>query len=169
MSFAFPLPWQTPFGEPYIIAGHLDGIKTTVGEHFITDNKTTSKTLSANYWLQYSPNVQVDTYDFVGSIAYADLKIKGVIIEGAQITAEGAKFGIGIMRRTEKLREEYFKDLEYWLRMAEKFAEEDYWPRNRSACFLCDFKSICSKDPDKREMYLKADFVKKQWNPLEER
>jgi hypothetical protein len=170
LSFAFPLPFFTPYGEPYIIAGHLDGIKTTLGDqHWITDNKTTSKTLSANYWLQYTPNVQVDTYDFVGSVAYTDLKIKGVAIEGAQITAEGAKFGTGLIYRTEGLRAEYLKDLEWWIRQAERYAAEDYWPRNRASCFLCDLKTICGKDPSMRDRYLEQEFERRYWNPLEER
>lgn len=170
LSFAFPLPFNTPYGEPYIIAGHLDKIAVALGnQNFIADNKTTSKTLSQNYWLQYTPNVQVDTYDFVGSVHYADLNIRGVAIEGAQVTQEGAKFGLGLMYRTEAMREEYLRDLEYWIKQAERFAEEDYWPRNRASCFLCDLKGICGKDPGMRDRYLAADFVKKHWNPLEER
>lgn len=184
LSFKMPLPWQVHSGykinpsdgvpvaqyhEQYLLCGHLDSIVSFGEEKFIDDNKTTTKALTANYFLQYSPNIQVDVYDLAGSMLYPSLAIKGVMIEGAQILQEGARFGIGIQYRTDALREELLQDIHYWLKQAERFAEDDYWPMNRASCYLCQFKQVCSKDPAMRQQYLEANFEKRHWNPLEER
>lgn len=175
LSFKMPLPWHTNLAESwknpetYILCGHLDSIMKFGDEIFISDNKTTRKPLSFSYFSQYSPNIQIDVYDLAGNLMYPGLGIKGVMIEGAQVLQEGSRFGIGIQYRSDALREELLTDLEYWIRQAEKFAIEDHWPMNRASCYLCPFKSICSKEPEVRQRYLEAAFVKRPWNPLQER
>lgn len=180
LSFSFPLPfketirkgegeWPAIEGEPYLLAGHMDSIMVFGGENFISDNKTTKNALNQNYFAQYAPNVQVDTYDLAGSVLFPDLNIKGVMIEGAQVLREGARFGVGVVYKNELQRNEFLEELGWWLKQAERYAEDDYWPMNRSACYLCPFKQICSKEEPKRQMFLEANFVKRHWNPLEER
>lgn len=167
LSFAVPTPWTTKGGQPYILAGHMDSI-SSIGsrEFFITDNKTTKKPMDAGYWSQYSPNVQVDLYDLIGNTLYPDLKLSGVAIEGAQILQGAARFATQPFYRNGTQREEFWGEIEWWLKLAEKYASDDYWPMNRTACFLCSFKSICSKDPGSRQRFLEANFEKKEWNPL---
>lgn len=170
LSFKLPLPFNTPDGQPYLLAGHMDGIKTFGPiEAFVSDNKTTKTWLGENYWKQYSPNIQVDTYDLAGSLLFPDLDIKGVAIEAAQVTTTGAKFAIQTFYRTEGQREETLDEIGRWLKQAEAYAIDDYYPMNKTNCKMCAFNGICSKDPAQRERYLKADFVQKRWNPLEER
>jgi hypothetical protein len=170
LSFQYPIVLRTPDNEPYILCGHLDSVVQFGGERFIDDNKTTTKPLDQKYWAGYSPNTQVDFYDFTGSVLWPDLDIRGVIIEGAQVLKSGeVRMGIGIMRRSEAQRLEFLNDIEYWLQQAEIFATQDYWPMNRRNCWLCEFKDICAKEPDKRKMFLESNFVKRPWNPLEER
>lgn len=169
LSFTLPLPWKTPNGEPYLLAGHMDSIVSASGEYFIADNKTTKKSLGEGYWAQYAPNIQVDIYDLAGSILYPGLGIRGVLIEGAQVLVDSARFGIRSFPHNDAQREELLVELEWWIKQAEKMAAENYWPMNRSACYICPFKKICKLDPSLREQFLKADFVKKHWNPLEER
>lgn len=170
LSFKLPLPYTTPDRQPYILAGHLDAIKTFGPiETFISDNKTTKAFLGPLYWKQYSPNIQVDIYDLAGSLLFPDLGIKGVAIEAAQTLAGGAKFATQVFYRTEGQREETLQEIGWWLKQAERFAAENYWPMNKTNCKMCAFNGICSKDPAQRERYLKADFVQKKWNPLEER
>lgn len=167
--FLLPTPWKYGTGEPITLAGYFDRISRFGDEHFITDNKTTKNPLDRGYWAHYSPNTQVDTYDLVGSILYPSLSIQGVAIEAAQTLVGGAKFGIQVFHRTEPQREEFAKDLEYWLGKAEEFVRKGYWPKNPSACYTCDFKKICSLEPANRERFLAADFTKRAWNPAEER
>jgi hypothetical protein len=170
LSFKLPLPFNTPDGQPYILAGHLDGIKTFGEiETFISDNKTTKGFLGPLYWKQYSPNIQVDTYDLAGSLLFPDLNIKGVAIEAAQTLVGGAKFATQVFYRTEGQREETLHEIGWWIKQAERFAADDYWPMNKTNCKMCAFNGICSKDPAQRERYLKADFRQERWNPLSER
>jgi hypothetical protein len=169
LSFKLPLPWKSSAGDQYILAGHMDGIKTHGNDPLVTDNKTTKGAITQNYWRQYSPNGQVDTYDLAGNLLFPELGIKGVAIEAAQVTANGANFATQVFYRTEGQREETLKEIGWWIKQAEQFAIDDYWPMNKTNCKMCTFNGICSKDPAMRAMYLKADFKQKRWNPLEER
>lgn len=169
LSFSFPTTFKNSHGEPFVLAGHLDSISTFGDELWVTDNKTTKKMLNQNYYAQYAPNLQVDLYDLAASVLYSALGVKGVLIEAAQTMATGARFGMLPVRKSEKQREEFYKELGWWFATAETHAKANYWPMNRAACFLCPYKTICSKEEQVREMYLKADFVVKKWNPLEER
>lgn len=183
LSFRLPLPWNSldatqgytlsgnfyRSGEPYQLVGHLDSIMAYGGENFIADNKTTKKALNQDFFAQFSPAVQMDTYDLAGSMLWPQLNIKGVMIEGAQILKDSVRLGIGLQYRTDELRNEFLDDLQYWIGQAEKYAIEDRWPKNRRNCWLCHFKSICAKEPSKREQYLTSNFVKSHWNPLIER
>lgn len=170
LSFRYPIPYLTPDGEPYLLCGHIDSIMRFGDEHFISDNKSTGKTLNAKFWASYSPSTQMDLYDVTGQVLWPSLNIRGVIIEGAQITkTSGVRLGVGILRRTDAQRTEFMEELGYWLAQAESFAKNNHWPMNRRNCWMCEFKEICSKDPDKRHGYLESNFVKREWNPLNER
>lgn len=169
LSFKIPLPYKTPDGGPYILCGHLDGIFQLGDELFVGDHKTSSKTLGKGYYAGFSPSIQMDTYDLAAYLLYQDLDIKGIVIDAVQLLVGGARFGRGVLYRNQAQREEYLKELEYWLRLAEKYAGDNFWPMNRANCWICGFKNICSKDPDKRQQFLEADYQKKPWNPLEER
>lgn len=169
LSWKIPLDWSNKYGEPYILAGHFDSLMTDGREVFVSDNKTTKNSFGASYWQQFSPNVQVDTYDLAGSLLFPGLNVRGVRIEAAQITQDGARFAQQPFYTTDARREEYLTELRYWLGQAEKFAEDDYWPMNRTNCKLCPFAGICSKDPGKRKMFLQGNFTKQPWNPLAER
>jgi hypothetical protein len=171
LSFKLPLPYKAPDGQTYVLSGHMDGIKAfTKTESFVSDNKTTVSFLGPNYWKQYSPNTQVDIYDLVGSMLYPDLGIRGVAIEAVQLKANStATFATHPFYRTEGQREETLKEIGWWLRQAEVYVENDYWPMNKTNCKMCSFNGICSKDPAQRERYLKADFTKQRWDPSIER
>lgn len=171
LSFKLPLPFKTPDGQPYILAGHMDGIKRfSPSESFITDNKTTGSFIGPAYWKQYSPNIQVDIYDLAGSLLYPQLGIKGVAIEATQLFASGtARFAVHPFYRTEAQREETLQEIGWWLKQAERYAEENYWPMNKTNCKICNFNGICSKDPNQRERFLKADFTQNRWDPSKER
>jgi hypothetical protein len=169
LSFKLPLPFKTKQGEPFILAGYLDSIMEAGNERWIADNKTTKATLSAPYWKQFAPNVQVDTYDLAGSLLFPSENIKGVAIEAAQTLVGSAAFGLQLFRHDDTQREEFLNEIGWWLALAEKMAEDNFWPMNRANCKICPFNGVCSKPPARREEYLKADFEVSKWNPLEER
>lgn len=170
LSGRLPTPWTTPAGEPYILAFHLDYIGKFGEELFITDNKTTSHALNAAFWQGYSPSMQLDNYDLFGSLLFPDLPIRGVMLDAIQVSANSVRFGRHPFYKTESQREEQWKLIEWWIKQAERYAEEGFWPMNKRNCWQCMFKGVCSKPPEERAKWLAADFVKREpWNPLKER
>lgn len=158
-------------GEPITLCGHLDGICNAGPETFVRERKTTKNGLDKKYWDGFSPNIQIDTYDIAAHHIpeMKELNIRGVLIEAAQTLESGARSSSHICYRTPGLRLEAEREMEFWLKKAEEFARNDYWPMAKSQCWLCGFKGICSKDPASREKWLKADFKQQHWNPMEER
>lgn len=170
LSFRYPLPYLTPDKEPYLAAGHIDSLMQLGEEVLIDDEKTTTKALNQKYWDTYFPSNQVSLYDVTGTVLWPSLNIQGVMITAAQITKTlGVEIGVHIYRPTEAQREEFLRDLKYWLDSAEKYATDNYWPMNRRNCWICPFKQICAMDPEQRSMFLDSNFDKRVWNPLEER
>ena len=171
LSFKLPLDYANRYDEPYILAGHIDSILQNEdgSELFIADNKTTKKFLGKAFQASFSPNIQMDVYDLAGSILFPTLPIRGVAIEAAQILHDGARFATYPLHRTEAQREETLTNLSRWFDTAEEYAESQNWPMSTANCWLCPLKGICSKDPSQRELYLRADFEQKFWNPLDER
>lgn len=169
LSFRFDLDLHSPDGEPYIFTGHFDGvIEWPDGGIYVKERKTTKASLDSKYFQQFSPNLQVSWYFTAASILLPH-KVKGVLIDAAQVAIGHTAFNRDIAFRSPELVQEFLNDLKYWVKQAERSAEENYWPKNERNCFLCAFKSICSKPPSTREMYLEAQFDKREWNPLDNR
>ena len=168
--------WRIPFtiigGVQYWLCGNLDTVKKigpgdSGGEVFITDYKTTKKSLSKQYFAQFSPNVQVNLYDMVAkNILPLDIPYAGVAIEAIQVGQGWVRFGLQTFKQTPEQKAELFKELTLWLTTAQQFAKMDYWPRNRSKCFMCEFQPVCDAAPHMRPVILARDFVRALWNPL---
>ena len=140
------------------------------------DQKTTGTTLGDRYFDQYEPNNQMTLYTLAGQVIL-DAPVKGVIIDAAQILLEKPnRFARGFTYRTRDQLDEWLLDLRFWLNIAESFAESDYWPLNDTSCDKfggCKFRGICSKSPEVRDQFLRADFNQLEpdarWNPLRSR
>lgn len=172
LPFRVALPMAFKTGDIPILCGYFDRFALFAEQIFPTDNKTTNASLGTRYFDGFSPNVQFDTYDMAASMLFPDLPIRGVYNDAVQMNVESVQFGKMEYYKTEALRQEHLEFIEYWLRQAEQYAEADFWPMNKSACWHCPFNRICSKDPAVRQRYLEADMdLKKQerWNPLKER
>lgn len=162
--------------QPYLLCGHLDKVVDLNDALFVLDHKTTTTTVSSYYFHQWEPNNQMTLYTIGGQVVL-NSPIKGVIISAAQIMlTEPHRFVRGFTYRTQDQIEEWLRDLQMLLITNEGYAEADYWPLNDTACDKfggCRFRSVCSKSPQVREMFLKADFVQKppeeRWNPLASR
>ncbi|MDE2107256.1 MAG: PD-(D/E)XK nuclease family protein [Patescibacteria group bacterium] len=172
LSFQVPLPLTSPDGTPYILCGHIDSLTTFGEEVGIRERKTTKASISNYYFDRYSPDVQIDTYDLVGSVLFPDLLSRWVMLEATQ-TAEGfARFHRHFISSTEGRRDEFLRDTLYWITKAEADARSGYYPKNEASCYShggCPFREICTKDPASRERWLEAEFIKKHWNPIAER
>ena len=182
LSFRFELDWgpsvieETPHEQPYILCGHLDRVVDFNGSLFVMDHKTTTTTPGSYYFNQYEPNNQMTLYTLAGQTVLHS-PIKGVIIRAGQILlTEPSRFVSGFTYRTPGQLEEWLLDLRCHLNNAEACAESDYWPTNDTACDKfggCKFREVCSKDPEVRENFLRADFTQlpedERWNPLRSR
>jgi hypothetical protein len=175
LSFRFELSWgpQSAPDQLYLLCGHLDRVVTFQDDLFILDHKTTTTTPTDYYFAGYSPNNQMTLYAFAGQIVL-NTSIAGVIVEAAQITLqEPNKFVRRPTYRPADTFDEWLGDLEYHLAAAETYALNEYWPMNDMACGMfggCKFREICSKSPQVRERFLKANFTQlppeSRWNPL---
>jgi hypothetical protein len=174
VSFKTPIGVKAYTGEAYTLSGHIDALKShgptgDVHENFIAENKTTRKTLGEQFFGGYDPSLDVDVYTLAGDLIFPGLDLDGVVIEGAQIMVDGAAFGYSFARRDEGQREEFFKELQYWLKTAEQHAKEDYWPMRRTQCWLCPFKQVCRMPERNRQMILESNFIRKAWDTTHER
>lgn len=172
-SFSFELDWG-PEGaqviQPYLLCGHLDRVVSFIDQIFVSDNKTTKSTVGDYYFDQYEPNNQMSLYTLAGKIVFS-APISGVMIDAAQIAVGFTRFARGLTYRTQAQLDEWVHDLRYWLRQAEGYATDGYWPMNDTACFNCEFNrhgaKICAKDPSVRQSFLESHFTQEEpWNPL---
>lgn len=170
LSGRMPLPYRNGFGEQYLLTWNFDYIGQWGSELFITDNKTTTKTLNDKYFQQYSPDTQFDTYSMIATLAFPALDIKGTMVDAVQIMVDSVAFGLHPYYKTEEQHEEHLHDLKVWIEQAERYALAGYWPMNKRSCWLCPFKAACSMAPSQRQGYLASNFQKQErWDPLHER
>jgi hypothetical protein len=169
VSFMFELNYGPVEGQRYVLCGHLDRVVDFNDEIFFNDYKSTTTTPTEWYWNQFHPNNQMTLYTLACKIVF-QTKIKGGIIESAQILMDDTRFTRGLTYRTEEELEEWLQDLEHWLERAKDSAERNDWPKNDTACDKyggCKFRDICNKSPSVRQRFLASNFKKEEpWNPL---
>lgn len=171
LSFRFATDFEAAPGVPFLLSGHMDRLVDFGGDHFVMDRKTTGSTLSTYYFDQYNPDNQMSLYSKASQVVYG-MPVAGVMIDAAQIAVGFTRFDRGITLRSSGQLDEWMDDFGEWMGLAKTFAERGRWPMNEKSCGAyggCPFRGICSKDPSVRELYLKTDFEKRFWNPLETR
>jgi len=162
---------ETFQGQPYVLSGHLDRVVSFQGAFYVMDRKTSSTTIGSYYFDQYNPDNQMSLYSMAARVIY-NTPVRGVIIDAAQIAVGFSRFSRGFTFRTEAQTEEWLENTRDWLRLAESYATNNFFPMNDKSCHQyggCVFRKVCSKSPEVRQKFLESDFVKKQWNPLEAR
>jgi len=158
----------SPDGRPYTLCGYLDRVVEFQGQPFVMDRKSTTTTLGSYYFEQYEPDNQMSLYTVASQIAFRT-PVKGVIIDAAQIAVGFSRFVRSFVFKTPDQIDEWMKDLKIWLRQAEQYVAENYWPQNDKSCHKyggCPFRGICSKSPSVRDKFLESDFERGAWNPL---
>lgn len=171
LSFRMDLPFNTPDGEPYLLCGHLDKAVRWQGAVYILDRKTTKGQVGSYYFDKFSPENQMSLYSLAGKVVL-ERDASGIIIDAVQLAVGFARFARGIVHRTKGQLDEWLADTETWIRLAEHFAKTKSWPMNDKSCDMyggCEFREVCSKDASIRETFLQADFIKREWNPLQSR
>lgn len=169
MHFQLPFGYANSNGEGWYLAGYIDAVKEFQGDYYWTDTKTSVHTLGARWGEQFNSNLQMQVYSWAAPQLFPNVDLRGGLIEGAQVTTYGVAFGEHFIPDSPTQRAEFIQDTRYWLSTAEKFAKDNYWPRNTKNCFLCPFKRVCSADAEDREFILKGNFPVKFWNPTVER
>lgn len=175
LSFRYELGYQFRSGEEAMHSGHMDRLAKFNGDIYVTDFKTSQNTITGNsswgYFAKYSPDNQMSGYTYASRVVLA-VPAKGVIIDAAQIAKTFSAFERGFSMRTEGQLAEWRDDVIHYIKLAEFYAEQNYWPMNDTACDHyggCPFRNVCNKDPKVRDVYLKGDFKKEPWDPLEVR
>lgn len=158
--------------EELLHSGHMDRLVEYHKDYYVMDFKTSQNTITGNsswgFFAKYSPDNQMSGYTYASRVVLA-VTAKGVIIDAAQIAKGFSAFERGFSMRTERQLDEWRIDFIHWVKLAEGYAKANYWPMNDTACDHyggCTFRNICNKDPAVREVYLKADFTKRPWDPL---
>jgi hypothetical protein len=157
--------------QPYVLSGHLDRVVEFSGGIYVMDRKTSSTTIGSYYFDGYNPDNQMSLYTFASKVIY-QTPVRGVIIDAAQIAVGFTRFSRGFTFRTESQTEEWLANTREWLRLAEQYAVQGFWPMNDKSCHQyggCAFRKVCSKSPEVRHKFLESDFTKRHWNPLEAR
>ena len=143
-----------------------DGLYLT--DNYIVTHNTTKSAMYDDFFQKYSPDNQVSLYMFSGQVVL-DLPMKGFIIDGIQVGATFARFQRGTVTRTKAQLNEWFKDLQFWLRQAEMFAEQEYYPMNEKSCSNyggCPYRQVCGASPEARPQLLQHLYHRRVWDPL---
>lgn len=180
LSFRFELRTAST-GEPFLLCGHIDRLVKFNEKIWISDKKTTGKTINSAYFAKYSPDNQISLYSYAGEIILG-AEVSGLIIDAVQLLVNETRFQRGIISRTPSQKQEWITDANYYLSLAEHFAANNYWPQNDKACsgvFLdprtgelrygCEFRPVCGSAPEVRQTLLELNFQKRVWDPLQSR
>lgn len=158
-------------GEPISLCGHLDKIKLLNDRPYIMDIKSTKSTLSPHFFAQFNPHNQFSLYSLAGQVAF-DQPTAGLIIDAVQVGVNFSRMHRELIQRDQAQIDEWLGMLGYWLQQMEVAALAASWPMNETSCDKyggCDFRSICSKSPASRQLWLDKGFRQQQWDPLSRR
>ena len=176
LSFRFEPGLVSLTGDDYVLCGHLDRAVNWEegGGIYIVDRKTTKQTLgkyTQEFFAKYQPDNQMSLYYFAGGFIF-EQGIRGIIIDAGQTAATFTRFQRGFTKRTPAQLNEWFTDLGHWLKLAEHYAEQNYWPMNDKSCNNfggCPFREVCSANPSIRDTLLNGSFHRRVWDPLQTR
>lgn len=171
LSFRYETDIKSVDGENFILCGHIDRLVKFYEKIYVSDRKTTKSTLGEHYFASFSPHNQFSGYTLAGKIVFKT-PVSGLIVDAAQVGVNFSRFERQIIPRDEEQLIEWYNDLFYWLHEAERYARNNYWPMNDTSCDKfggCVFRSVCSKSPRVRDLWLKSAFVQRLWDPTQSR
>jgi len=154
--------------EEYLLCGHLDRVVEWNDSVYGMDHKTTKSAIYDDFFQKFSPDNQISLYMLSGQVVL-DIPMKGFIIDGIQVGATFARFQRGVVTRTKNQLNEWFKDLQFWLRQAETFAEQEHYPMNEKSCSNyggCPYRQVCGASPEARPQLLQHLYHRRIWDPL---
>jgi hypothetical protein len=168
LSFSFPTEYRTQSGEPLLLCGHIDRLAKLGGEARPCDVKTTGSTISEKTFAAFTPHNQFSLYSIASKVLF-DVPARGLIVDVAQVAVTFSRFERREVPRTEEMLDEWYSELGDWFRLAESCATAGRWPANEQSCDRyggCAFRRVCSHGPSARDLWIRADFVTRVWDPL---
>lgn len=168
LSFMFQIGHTTRDGVPYQLCGHIDRLVKFQNSVRVSDLKSTKHTLDPDYFSQFIPDNQMETYSFASRVIY-EVPCSGIIIDAAQVAVSFSRFGRGFVSYTDDQIDEWYEGLGDYLAQAETYALRGRWPMNERACFRCEFRGVCAKPPSTRDEWLRGAFDRRVWDPLQRR
>lgn len=167
VEFSFALPVDNDI----IFSGHYDRLVTFQGEPFGQDQKTTGSTISSYFFDNFSPDIQFTMYTFAGRNIF-NIPLRGIVVDAAQIAVGFSRFERHPVYRTESQLNEWYDDTMSHILNAQRATKERNFPMRQTSCGMyggCEFRKICSKSPEVRLNFLKGDYEKRVWDPLQRR
>lgn len=167
LSFRFDTHERTHKDESFILCGHIDKIVKYNGNIWVLDYKTTGQTVDRmrDY---YTLDDQMTLYTLAANVA-TQHHVHGAILDVMACQVHANQFGRHTLPRNADILNEWLAEAILWMRLAEQYAESNYWPKNQQSCSKysgCQFREICSLTPSMRQRFLDAQFIIEFWDPL---
>ena len=166
LHFGLILELTNPDGEPYQLQGYLDQIRRFANSYAVWDFKTTSGDPSDFYMSKF----QIDLQNYIYTMAARSLTSESYTSFVADVVGTAktySSFRRGIVDLTPGEIDEGIVDVYSYIRQAERYAEQNYYPKNTRACGFCEFNNVCNKDPLSRYNFLKSDFQEERRTVIE--
>jgi hypothetical protein len=172
LPFSFDSGYTASTGEDFVICGTLDRIVLFHNRFYVMDVKTTKSTIGQYYFKKYTPDNQVTIYSIAGSMIFHQ-PIEGLIIDACQVAIEKSVFARDFIDRSPYQRDEWQRNLGYWLLNINNCAETDNWPKNDTACDRyggCPFRPVCSQPNEAASArMLEGAYRDRTWDPHQNR
>lgn len=159
-------------GEEFRLCGFLDRIAIQQGNYYVTDVKTTNRTVDQSYFNRFSPDTQMTLYTLAGHTAFG-IPVEGVMVDACSVQREKGSFSRQLVPRSLHQIEEWQEQLIYWLMQLNQCASSSTWPRNDAACEMyggCPYRKVCSKSTQSEaDDCLTYEYQSRTWDPLQRR
>ncbi len=166
MHFKIMLPLLNPDGESYMVQGYVDQMREWAYGLTVWDFKSTNKDPSEHYLNQFDLSLQCAIYTigmrvltnnpitmFMADIIGVETRVRDLpeLIPVAFMARKPVQL-------TNNELDEHLMDIQVLIKNSERYAEQNYWPKNTKACRFCDYRDICKKDPELRAPFLSTEF-----------
>lgn len=173
LSFQFPIDLKNPWGDPYVICGHLDALAKFHPNTWVLDTKSSKHDLDDRFFAQFTPSIQFPLYTIAANIVYHQ-PVVGVICDGVQTLVGGTRFKRAPIQYPPDWLNEFFATVLRKIKEIERWHQERFFPMNPTACDKyggCQFREICRKHPDVRQLFLDdaTRWRRESWEPLKAR
>lgn len=166
LYFNLILDLTNPDGEPYQLQGYIDQIRHFGGSYTVWDFKTTAGGVTDFYISKFEIDLQNYIYTMAARVLTNE-SYTSFVADCVGTALTYSDYRRAIVDLTEGEINEGILDVHALIRQAERYAEQQYYPKNTRACGFCQFNNICNKDPEARFNFLRSDFEEKRRTVVE--